>query len=385
MNAKRSMVSVIVPVFNGEKYIKKCLNSIFRQTYSRMEVIIVNDGSTDETLKICERFKYRNDAFRIISKQNGGASSARLEGVKYAIGEYIAFVDADDWIKKDYIKRMMDELGDADIVLAGVNKVFEEENCRIHQEWNGIKAGTYLEQEELVQIYEKMLCYSVPFKFGVLPYSCNKIYRKELLTPLMLELDKKIYDGEDVAFIFPYILKSKKIVVSDYCGYNYLVHKGSVCNQKRSDAYSNDSLLYVWLYDKFMESDYSNVLIPQLDRYFLKMVWKNSPGRYLEANGFIFPYTRIKKNSNVIIYGAGDVGQAYFIQAMQSGYCEIVACADKNVDSSDIITCRFIKPEMIADISFDHVIIAISSEYISCQIFEYLIKCGIPKEKIVLC
>lgn len=114
----KGMISVIVPIYNVEKYLLKCLNSISEQTYKNLEVILVNDGSTDKSAIIAEKFAHRDKRFIYISKENGGLSSARNEGLKYATGEYIYFLDSDDWIQKDYLQAMVKEFdSEIDIVV----------------------------------------------------------------------------------------------------------------------------------------------------------------------------------------------------------------------------------------------------------------------------
>lgn len=104
------LISIIVPVYNVEKYLEHCLNSIINQTYKNLEIILVNDGSTDNSLEICESFKQKDSRIKIITKGNGGLSSARNEGLKIAKGNYISFVDSDDWIDADFIKALYNNL-----------------------------------------------------------------------------------------------------------------------------------------------------------------------------------------------------------------------------------------------------------------------------------
>lgn len=385
MDVNDKKVSIVVPVYNGEFYIKKCVDSLLEQTYYPLEIILVNDGSEDGTAEICSEYTDKYENIRLINKQNEGVTLARLDGVKRASGQYIAFVDADDWIDDNYIEQMMSELGDGDIILAGITKVFSDEEGHVLEERNILSAGIYQEDEEKTILFERMLCYDTPFGFGILPYACNKIYKKNRLISLMESVDKSIYDGEDVAIIFPYLLNSEKIVLSDYCGYNYLIHKGSVCTQKRDDAYCNASRLYLWLYEAFFGAKYAEIMLPQLRDYFLRMIWKRDPSTYIQANDYAFPFCRVQNKSKIIIYGVGDVGKAYYTQVKQTDYCEVVACADKNVECSEGIDCRIIKPEAILEIDFDYVIIAIRSKYINDVVFKYLLNMGVGADKIITC
>lgn len=102
----KNLISVIVPMYNASRFIKKCITSILNQTYKNFEVIIINDGSTDNSLNICNRFK--DERIRIINQKNQGTIYSRLMGIKEAKGNYICFIDADDWVTKDYLETLVD-------------------------------------------------------------------------------------------------------------------------------------------------------------------------------------------------------------------------------------------------------------------------------------
>ena len=102
----KDKISIIVPIYNMEKYLNKGVNSIINQSYENLEIILVNDGSTDDSLNICNKFKKKDKRVVVLKKENGGLSSARNYGIEHANGKYISFVDADDYIEKDYIEKL---------------------------------------------------------------------------------------------------------------------------------------------------------------------------------------------------------------------------------------------------------------------------------------
>ena len=106
----KEKITVVVPIYNAEQYLERCLKSIVEQTYENLEIILVNDGSSDKSLEICERFKASDERITIISKENGGVSSARNRGIEVATGKYIIFIDADDYIEKDMFAILEDDL-----------------------------------------------------------------------------------------------------------------------------------------------------------------------------------------------------------------------------------------------------------------------------------
>ena len=113
-------ISIIIPIYNSEKYLTHCLDSILKQTYQDFEVILVNDGSTDNSAKICDNYTITDARFKVIHKQNQGVSIARNTGISYAKGEYISFIDSDDWIENDYLKNMINVAdSSSDIIISG--------------------------------------------------------------------------------------------------------------------------------------------------------------------------------------------------------------------------------------------------------------------------
>ena len=177
-----SKVSIIVPAYNAERYIGECIDSLIRQTYKNIEIILVDDGSMDATGAVCEEYRQRYQSLiQVIDSEHCGVTSARLKGARKAVGEYLAFVDADDWIEKDYIASMFLCMGGADMIAAGISREQMGEDESVFCEYNGIASGMYASEGERKKLYEKMLYCASPYQFGVLPYLCNKIFRKALM------------------------------------------------------------------------------------------------------------------------------------------------------------------------------------------------------------
>lgn len=125
----QELISVIIPIYNVEKYLKKCIDSIINQTYKNLEIILVDDGSPDNCGKICDEYAKKDQRIRVIHKKNGGLSDARNAGIDIAKGKYIAFVDSDDYVEKEYIEIMYKELkkNNVKIVQCGINKISDNE------------------------------------------------------------------------------------------------------------------------------------------------------------------------------------------------------------------------------------------------------------------
>lgn len=203
-------VSVIVPVWNVEEYIEKCLESLVNQTLKDIEIILVNDGSPDNSQKIIDKY-VKNYPKKVKSyiKENGGQGSARNYGLKVAKGEYIAFIDSDDYIDLDMLEKMYNKgnFNNSDIVICG-NKV--------------VDINYKLIRNELAIKYDNELDLLIG-KMGV----CNKIYKKEILKKL--EFRTKMW-YEDIDYTAKLILDNNKFSFVDECLYNYLLRPGSTMN-----------------------------------------------------------------------------------------------------------------------------------------------------------
>jgi glycosyltransferase involved in cell wall biosynthesis len=377
------MLSIIVPVYNAEKYIDRCIDSILKQTYPDFELIIIDDGSTDMTPIICDNYARIDKRAIVIHQKNIGLLATREKGVSSASGELIGFVDADDWVEPEYFENLVGQMVGRDIVSAGVTNVYADEDGREEEEHNKLESGIYETDDRLTDLFSHMLCNNPPFEFGVLPYMWNKIFRKDILLPILKEVDKTIFDGEDVAVAFPYMVRAKSIVLSDYCGYHYTIQSQSMSHKKRRGEYYNESCLYSCLYKQFSKSQYNDILIPQLNRYILMMFWKRNPADFIEANKFVFPYGRIPYGSKIALYGAGDLGKAYLSQLKQNGYCSIVAVADMKFEGESKSNME-ISPRELVGIDCDYVVISVANKKSAESIKKYLMGIGIEEGKIVI-
>lgn len=383
---REDRVSVIVPAYNAEKTLERCITSLLRQTYKNTEIILVDDGSEDQTGGICDAYQKRcTDRIKVIHTNHGGAVNARLSGVRSATGSYIAFVDADDWIEEDYLASMQSDLGDADLVAGGIFKAQSYDQESGVCEYNCLPPGRYGTDPEKAELYGKMLYAKAPYQFGVLPYMCNKLFQKDRIRDLMEKTDKRIYDGEDAAVVYPYLLDAKEIVITDNCKYHYILHKDSASLKDSKDAYLNASYLYQELYRFFGENSYRKLLLPQLDQYMRRLIWKKDPAEYLSVNSFVFPYQNIEPGSRIVLYGMGKMGMAFYQQIRQSGYCEIVAWADRNAGRflEVCVPVDQILPEKIIEYSFDCVVVAVEHPAVGYKILETLCGMGIDRKRIV--
>jgi len=213
------IISVIVPVYNVEKYLKRCIDSILNQTFKEFELILVNDGSTDNCGKICDMYKRKDKRIRVIHKENGGLSSARNAGLDIAKGKYIAFVDSDDYINKNMYDILYSNLikTDADISLCNFEYVYDNNNFSVNQSIDNYDYLIFNNIEALNKLYSENNTNIV--------VAWNKLYKKELFEGLRYT-EGRIHEDEFI--IHELLYKSKKIVCTNAELYYYLKRQGSI-------------------------------------------------------------------------------------------------------------------------------------------------------------
>lgn len=204
------LLSVIVPVYNVESYLSQCLDSLLAQDISDYEVILVDDGSTDNSGAICDRCAAENPAFQCIHKPNGGLPSARKAGYQISRGQYVTFVDSDDWIAPDMYKKMCAIMADthADIIICNHTSVTPKGEivCRA-----AFPAGLYDKTRLEQEIYPYMIYSGSFFKYGISPNLWNKAFRRELLGPHLFHVPNDIVVGEDTLASYSCMLEAESI------------------------------------------------------------------------------------------------------------------------------------------------------------------------------
>jgi glycosyltransferase involved in cell wall biosynthesis len=203
------IISIIVPIYNAEKYLVRCIDSILNQSFTDFECILVNDGSTDNSALMCENYVKKDNRIVVIHKENGGVSSARNVGLKTAKGEYVCFVDSDDMVKSTYVENLM--VGDFDIVVTGCTHVYEK---KIH---------TALPDSFETKNFSRIkLCFLDLERLILLNCVYLKKYKSQIIRQNDISFDVECSHGEDTLFVFSYLQYCKSIKVvnkSDYLHY----------------------------------------------------------------------------------------------------------------------------------------------------------------------
>lgn len=220
------LISVIVPIFNVEKYLDECIQSILSQTYSQIEVILVDDGSTDSSLKICKEYSFDKRVV-IVHQKNCGLVSARKAGFLASSGDYITFVDGDDFISETRIASFAESIKKyfPDIVCCGLQ--FFENNHPTKALKNTIDAGFYDKENMSNFILNRAISNPPFFNFGITPNLVSKCIKRSLYAKHFI-IDESITLGEDFAITFPCLLDANSICLIDDVGYMYRYNSNSI-------------------------------------------------------------------------------------------------------------------------------------------------------------
>lgn len=372
-------LSVVVPVYNVEKYLSRALDSILQQTYPVYEVICVDDGSTDSSLDILHEYAKKDSRIKVIHKENGGSTSARKAGLEKVSGTYTAFVDSDDFIELMMYEEMMALAvrNQADLVTSGFIRDYGN-SITINNE--KIRSGTYNADLMEADIFPSLIDTNSFYRTSISPSLCNKIFRTELLKKIQLSIDNRIIVGDDDAVIYPFLFSCKMMVVSGKNYYHYCIREtGSNLEMKKVDDYESISVLLQHLERAFSKADKpGRNLKKQFQLLKASFLMLRCAPRILNYDGVrLYPFGEIHKQDKILLYGAGKFGVELKEYLEQQGF-QIAAWADKSANRPGVI-----RPNEISKVDYDCVIIAVLIADAVEHIKKDLKELGVPEENIL--
>lgn len=288
------MISIIVPVYNAEDYLERCIQSILDQTYKEIEVLLIDDGSRDSSKKICDRYAVSDSRIRVFSQANQGPAAARNLGLEHASGEYVTFVDADDWIKPTMYECMVTAMDgyeqDVDMVLCGFEYYKEGKTWSINQ---GILPG-YYEGEALRQITLDFIASS--YERRIRPFLWIRMIRRELLNQNNIRFDKNLKRSEDFLFLTQvHLCITTMVAVTDRRMYIYNQNMKSI-SHSYVEGYP-EMVLYIYNHlHPIIEKKHDSQMIEKL-YYFL--VYR---GQVIISNECWADFSLIKKRKRIDLY-----------------------------------------------------------------------------------
>ena len=253
------LISIIVPVYNVEKYLERCVNSIIEQTYKNIEIILVDDGSKDKSGDICDELKQKDSRIKVIHKQNGGLSDARNAGIKIAEGSYIGFVDSDDYIAKDMFETLynLSKKHNSEISIVSFYEIYKEKVI-------GVRNSGKLEELTKIEAIKELL-----IDTKIQSYAWNKLFKKELLDGIEFPTNKNF---EDIATTLLLFERANKVVLLEEPKYYYVRRDDSIVGVRNYKTYK-DYLDVIYDKYKYLDGKYEELDLYNAYNFVINMIW----------------------------------------------------------------------------------------------------------------
>lgn len=270
------LVSIIVPIYNSSAFLSKCIDSLISQSYKDIEIVLFDDGSRDDSFKICTQYAEKDNRIKVFSRENRGVSQTRLDAFHNSTGEYITFVDADDYVEEDYVSFMVEHLEreNVDVVSSQHNNVIGQ---KIDKDIRNIQ-GRFDKQGIENLLETKYLYDSSTQKTGITVYLCTKLIKREFVEKI-LNASLGLWYGEDQVAVTQLLYDVSSIFVSQDYTYNYVHHLLQVTQQVRIDYLHVQSLCW----QRLLKIDEKTLLKNQLPQRMM-----------LNINRFLMDFIKIK-------------------------------------------------------------------------------------------
>lgn len=246
------LISIIVPVYNVEVYLRRCVDSLLCQTYSNLEIILVDDGSTDNSGSICDEYSYIDKRIRVIHKENGGLSSARNAGLEIANGEYIGFLDSDDWARPEMFEFLLHIITEenSEIAQCGLTLFCEGQKISEYEIRDVIKETTV--HLSYIEAYNQL--YGINVNKGINFLTWNKLYKRSLFDFIRFSEGK---NNEDIIMTSKILTLCSKISISNTPMVYYMQRKNSIMGEQKNNKFkmlSSHCYAYLDVYDYYVEN-----------------------------------------------------------------------------------------------------------------------------------
>lgn len=275
------LVSIIVPIYNSSAFLRKCIDSLVSQSYKDIEIVLFDDGSRDDSFKICNQYAEKDNRIKVFSRENRGVSQTRLDAFHNSTGEYITFVDADDYVEEDYVSFMVEHLEreNVDVVSSQHNNVIDQ---KIDKDIRNIQ-GRFDKQGIENLLETKYLYDSSTQKTGITVYLCTKLIKREFVEKI-LNASLGLWYGEDQVAVTQLLYDVSSIFVSQDYTYNYVHHLLQVTRQVRIDYLHAQSLCW----KRLLKIDEKTLLKNQLPQRMM-----------LNINRFLMDFMQLKPSYKI--------------------------------------------------------------------------------------
>ncbi len=381
-------ISVIVPVYNVANYLHRCLDSIINQTYKNLEIILIDDGSTDGSADICEWYAKKDTRILILHEENTGATKARKKGIVKSSGDYIGFVDSDDWLERDAFAHMMEKmlLHKVDFVLVRHTIEYDNQSILTERSIEGVYTRYAKDKEKCT--YHHMFPWDKDNKMKMTTLLWDKLFRREVIEKYYMCVPDTIIYAEDSVCIYSCLPYVNSIYVSNQYCYHYNQQNVLSVSKTLGTEHSrvaDATRLYTHLYECYKTHEAKSEILEQLYIYAMKLMLLVSPmPQEKSIIAYTFPYEHIMSHKKIIIYGAGKVGISYYKQLKRISHFEIVSVIDKNTSGSQFLDTTIDSITAVQEKQYDIIVIAVDKKNLADAIVDELTTTyTVPKEKMI--
>lgn len=373
-------LSIVVPIYNTELYLNACLQSITDQTCPDMEILLIDDGSTDGCGEICKEFACRDARVKYIRQENKGLIGARRTGAEHASGEFLMYVDSDDWIDQGMAEFLVQQIGDADMATTGVH--YETGPGMVVDYLDQYPEGEYGGEDKDLLLKTMLYDMDSDTLQRLTPWIWNKLYRTEIVRQVYRNLDTDNNFAEDGAFLYNYLIISGSVRICHKCFYHYRYRTDSMFHGGNPNMLSDINKAYLALISGFERHPLSEELVSQLQHWVSVTAVMAVNGGMGFASEIHIPEFQLDtdglRDKRIVLYGAGKAGRDYFRQLTKMGY-DVVLWVDSN--NSEMENVR--EPRAICETEYDVILLAVSRpEYVE-SIKKSLKDIGIGTEKLM--
>lgn len=379
------LISIVVSIYNEWEYLDKCIDSIVNQTYKNIEIILVDDGSTDCCGEICDKYAEQDSRIIVIHKPNGGLVSARKAGTKKATGDYIINVDGDDWIEKERIQNLVKgiEQYHADIIyMDGYVREYPDNQVMVK---GNLRRGFYTKQQVQEEILMKLASTNHFYEKNIEMFMWLWAFKRELIKEKQPLIDERISMGEDLACVCECLASTNSVSVIEGGSYHYT--QGRVEAISYSNNLSSIRLEALWNQLKqFCKKEYVSPSVYQMMVVIMNQaVAITDFSLFFKKNcEYLYPYSKVKKNSNLVIYGAGKFGYKIMLALSDNDQYHVAAWVDKSNKRVTMGQYTISQVEILNQLDYDYIVVAILNYNVALGAVKELQKMGISEDKIAM-
>lgn len=392
MSNETIKISIIVPIYNVEDYIRQCVESIIGQSYGNLEIILVDDGSTDSCPEICDGYAKKDARIHVIHKKNGGLVNARKAGVSVASGEYVIGVDGDDWIEKDRIEVLVKDgiqPTHADMIyLAGFIKDFGKESTHISFNVpNKLFENDEIENKvfPLMAGEDKIFNATINWSLGAWAI------RRELLLKNQMLVDDRVTFGEDFLCVCFCLLDAKSVMTVQQGGYHYIQRESSISHQIFISPNKDRDPLRIKIWYQVLKNEMEKKHVSEkickicghiaISHIFI--YYSHDYNLLLqEFPDCLFPFPNVNNGARIVVYGAGKIGNCLVQNLSKTDKYSVVLWVDQNLNRPTVPGYTISSRDVIFSVDYDFVVVAILNAVVAEEVKHSLIQDGIPEEKI---